>query len=184
MGRTGRRRIAGAGRFGVSRRYIYQNLAPKERADRCEAHRGHVAAGAAAQGGRRRGWAAALGGAGGPDGGVPLRSPKSHGSTRCATVKRIKGSKRAESRRRHVIARIRAHLRRRCRVEIGRVRGRDREGLAWGNSGRRGSAPARPGQSSGVAGQPAYGGAEVLARRSGWWRRARDRDGGAGGDGM
>ena len=30
-----------------------------ERAGRCEAHRGPVVAGAAAQGGRRRGWAAA-----------------------------------------------------------------------------------------------------------------------------
>ena len=130
---------------------------------------------------RRRELAAALGGAHGPDGEALLRSPKSHGSIRCATVKRIKGSKQDESHRRLVIARIRAHLQRRCRVENGRVRGRDREGLAWGNSGRRGSAPARPGQSSGVAGQPAYGGAEVLARRSGWWRRARVRDDGVRG---
>ena len=50
--------LAGAGRFGVSRGYNYQNLAPKGSGGVAGAHRGLLVAGDVAQMGRRRGSAA------------------------------------------------------------------------------------------------------------------------------
>ena len=50
--------LAGAGRFGVSRGYNYQNLAPKGSGGVSGAHRGLLVAGDVAQKGRRRGSAA------------------------------------------------------------------------------------------------------------------------------
>ena len=106
-----------------------------------------------------------LGEARGPDGGALLRSPKSHWSTRGVAVKQNKGSMRAESRRRHGIARIRAHLRRRCRVEFGRMQmlGSGKVGLGGFQTPRWCSGVICDG--CGALARRVHGGAEALHRR-------------------
>ena len=101
-GRT-RRSIAGARRSGLGKDLLVMAASSKGGEGGTEAHRGLVVAGAAAQGGRRRGWAAAQAELGDGDDAAALRAPGTRDLVHTGPVKVFQGSKGPGLRRRREI---------------------------------------------------------------------------------
>ena len=179
-GGSARRRLAGASDLGDARGYGLRELAQREQGIKaCSPKPGSEQ--------RRRAEASTseLGGgdgvvvADGVDAGV-LQAPGIHGKLRGVPAMSPRGSAGTERQRRHGIAAAVGLTGGAAQEEFPCCRASESRARTRRASGRRCGAKAGVCGCRGEVGRSALGGAGDLARRSGWWRRVRVRDGGAG----